>query len=159
MNKQLKEDISCYFNLESNEPRIFSGDKSFEEMQVMLKEQGIELTILPDAKVLYLKFDHEKYNRTKTRHAGQQRKYAYKNEKKYEINAYKYYDILYFRFCKHWTWTKIADYIELSEATFFRHKKEMESSSEYKKFLESFDASDAESREYFKNFEELNYMF
>lgn len=159
MNKQLKEDISCYFLLDSNEPRILSGDKSFEEMQIMLKEQGIDLVVLTEAKTLLLRFNHEKYNRAKTRHAGQQRKYAYKNDKQYDFNAYKYYDILYFRYCKRWKWTDIAEYIGLSEATFFRHKKEMESSNRYHKFLESFDVSNAENLDYFKSFDELDTMF
>lgn len=159
MNKQLKEDISCCFVLESNEPRIFSGDKSFEEMQAMLKEQGIDLVVLPEAKTLLLRFNHEQYNRAKTRHAGQQRKYAYKSDKEYDFNAYKYSDILYFRYCKRWKWTDIAEHIGLSEATFFRHKKEMESSTRYKRFSEKFDVSKADGLEYFESFEELDTMF
>lgn len=159
MNKQLKEDISCFFSLDSIEPRILSGNKSFEEMQEMLKEQGIELKIVPEAKTLVLMFDHEKYNRAKTRYAGQQRKYVYKTDKQYDFNVYKYSDILYFRYCKRWKWTDIAEHIGLSEATFFRHKKEMESSTRYRRFSEKFDVSKAESLEYFESFEELDTMF
>lgn len=159
MNKQLKEDISCFFSLDSIEPRILSGEKSFEEMQDMLKEQGIDLKVVPEAKTLVIKFNHEKYNRTKTRHAGQQRKYAYKTDKQYDFNAYKYSDILYLRYCKRWKWTDIAEHIGLSEATFFRHKKEMESSNRYRRFSEKFDVSKVESLEYFESFEELDTMF
>lgn len=159
MNKRLKEDISCFFSLDSIEPRVLSGDKSFEEMQDMLKEQGIMLKVVPEAKTLVLMFNHEKYNRTKTRHAGQQRKYVYKTDKQYDFNAYKYSDILYFRYCKRWKWTDIAEHIGLSEATFFRHKKEMESSTRYRRFSEKFDVSKAESLEYFESFEELDTMF
>lgn len=159
MNKQLKEDISCYFALDNIEPRILSGNKSFEEIQDMLKEQGIELKIVPEAKTLVLMFNHEKYNRAKTRHAGQQRKYVYKTDKQYGFDAYKYSDILYFRYCKRWKWTDIAEHIGLSEATFFRHKKEMETSTRYRRFSKKFDVSKAESLEYFESFEELDTMF
>lgn len=167
MNKQIKNDITCSFVLDQSFPKVEiyegSDEYTFEDVQSMLLEQGIELSIIPskygEPNTLLLKFHHKEYNRAKTRYAGNQRKYAYKDDSQNIYKVYKYADILYFRYCEHMKWTEIAEHIGFSEATFFRHKKEMEISHRYKKFLRHFEPEKANSLKYFESFEELNTSF
>ena len=160
MNKKktLYEDVSCYFSLANDTPVMFQGfeNYSFEDIQNLLADMGVELSVV-DKQVLFLKLDQKKYNRVRTRYAGNIKKAAYVS--KNQTITYKYYDILYFRYGRNWKWNKIAGFVGLSRATFYRRKKELEESSAYKRFLREFETEKADDLEYYKKFEYLDMTF
>lgn len=160
-NKKIKHDVNCYFTLADKNINIISDSMnsnlySFDEIKTILNSVGIDLKFENDF-ILNLKIDSKKFNKEITRNAGNRRKYAYPTDASYE--TYKYYDILYWRYGEGLNWNEIAKKANLSRATCFRHKKEMENSISYKNFIINFNPNHANDYEYYKTYKGLDCSF
>ena len=109
------------YDISEREEDIQKNRESLPKFQEILKKAGIHFIVKDNQLTLYLV--PESYTRNQTRYAGVRRHQIEKEKGKAkdEYNVYRYSDIVYMM--QSMSDMEIKDTIEMSHATYYRHKK------------------------------------
>lgn len=99
--------------------------KNYAEIKEFLYQVGISLNIKDGH--MHLHINEQAYKKNKKRNAGRKHRFVYSND---NFSVYKYADIVFMM--QSMTDKEICEKINLPQATYYRHKKEMRESTYYK---------------------------
>ncbi len=140
--RQEIEDLRLYYDLSKSGSNDTANSKSYESLKKLCEEVGVYLDVRDNR--LVLSVFPAAYIRKRCRNAGRRRVVAWKRP---GLEAYRFSDVVYL--LREKNDREMIEILNMPQATYYRHKKNLRMSSYYKKL----DKDRLGEKEYLKSVE------